>query len=202
MSTTIAAAILAGGGGRRLGGSDKALLTVGGHRLVDLVHATLKPQAEPCALCLRTPTDWGQGLGLPVLLDQPSPERGPLGGVAAALAWSKALTPTVDWVITVPVDLPFLPPDLVARLTSKDPTADVVVATSGDRVHYGVAAWKPALCDALFASIKNEPMAVHQFQTTVNTARVEWPIKDRDPFFNINTPEDLAFAEAEMAKGL
>ena len=200
MSTTKAAAILAGGDGRRLGGLDKALLSVGGQRLVDLVLAILKPQADRCALCLREQTEWSKGISLPVLLDQPSAGRGPLGGVAAALAWSKTLTPAVDWVITVPVDLPLLPLDLVARLTSEDPTADVVVAKSGDKVHYGVAAWKPSLRDALLSSIEDKSMAVHQFQSTVKTAQVDWPIKDRDPFFNVNTPEDLAIAESEMAR--
>ncbi len=201
MSKTTAAAILAGGGGRRLGGFDKALVTVGGQRLVELVHATIKPQTGLCALCLRAPKDWTEEFGLPVLVDRPSPERGPLGGVAAALAWSQALSPPVDWVITVPVDLPFLPTDLVVRLTTEDTSADVAVAKSRDQIHYSVAAWKPELCDTLSDAIDEKPMAVHQFQSTVKTVQVEWPVKDGDPFFNINTPEDLAFAEAEKVKG-
>ena len=200
MSTTTAAAILAGGDGRRLGGTDKALATVAGQRLIDRVYAALKPQTGPCALCLREPKDWTEGFVLPVLFDRPTAGRGPLGGVAAALAWSETLRPPVDWLITVPVDLPFLPPDLVNRLTHSGASAEAIVAKSGDQIHYSVAAWAPVLCNTLWEAIRDDPVAVHQFQSTVKTAYVDWPVDPMDPFFNINTPEDLAVANTEAGK--
>ena len=87
MGQHIAAAILAGGDGRRMGGESKALLSLGSHRLIDLVYEALKPQTGSCALCLRTHKPWADALQLPILTDRPSSDRGPLGGIAAALAW-------------------------------------------------------------------------------------------------------------------
>ncbi len=198
MPSPTAGAILAGGDGHRLGGRDKALIPLGGRTLFERVLDSLKPQTGPCAVCVRRHTTWTDAYALPVLTDIPAEDRGPLGGIAAALTWSQTLNPTVQWLITVPVDIPFLPPDLVDRLTSPDVHADVAVATSGGQVHHTVAAWKPAMCKTVATSIKDHAEAVHRVLEKIRTVGVEWPVSHGDPFFNINTPEDLATVEDRL----
>ncbi|NKB43606.1 MAG: molybdenum cofactor guanylyltransferase [Alphaproteobacteria bacterium] len=188
-----AAVILAGGEGRRLGGVEKALIKIRGRRLIDLTVAHLKPQSDAIAISLRTEKPWTDEYGVPVLLDRPTAKVGPLGGVAAALYWAVSLTPCPSWVVTVPVDLPFLPDTLIERLTATD--TDISVARSGDRAHYAVAAWRPHLVEHLTDTLKSGAIAISKFQSLHKVVEVEWPTDPIDPFFNINTPEDAAKAE-------
>ena len=193
-----AAVILAGGQGRRLGGVEKALIEINGQRLIDLTISHLAPQCETLALSLRVDQPWAATLDLPVLLDRPTAEVGPLGGVAASLHWAASLTPTPPWVITIPVDLPFLPATLVQRLTAAN--ADIAVARSNGRAHYAVAAWRPHLSDSLADALKSGAMAIHEFQSRHKVMGVEWSAEPADPFFNVNTPEDVAEAEQHSSR--
>ena len=177
-----------------MGGENKALLSLGSHRLIDLVYEALKPQTGSCALCLRTHKPWADALQLPILTDRPSSDRGPLGGIAAALAWGASISPAADWIITTAVDVPFIPQDLVERLTSAGKSADIAVAKSHGRVHRTIAAWRPRLASALDEAIRDQALPVHHFQSRTGCVEVEWPVLDVDPFFNINTAGDLETA--------
>ena len=84
----IAGLILAGGEGRRMGGADKALLSLGGRPLIRHVVERLSPQVEELAISGRTSHS---GFGLPVLADAQIERFGPLAGVAAGLAWAAGI---------------------------------------------------------------------------------------------------------------
>lgn len=191
-----AAVILAGGEGRRLGGMEKALVEISGHRLIDLAISNLERQCKTLALSLRVDQSWAANLQLPVLLDRPTAQVGPLGGVAASLHWAATRAPMPAWVITVPVDLPFLPDELIQRLTAND--ADIAVACSGGRAHHAVAAWRPHLYDSLTDALKNGAMAIGEFQSQHKVAEVSWSADQTDPFFNVNTPGDVKEAEQRL----
>lgn len=199
MTTPIPAVILAGGAGRRLGRGEKALVTLGDRPLIDHVRARLQSQVDPLALSLRTRPPWALNLGLPILEDLPSPDRGPLGGIAATLVWAASLTPQPEWVITTPVDVPFLPTDLCVRLTGSKADADVAVAASGGQSHHAIAAWRPTLANQLLLAIRDEALSIRRFQSSVRTIEIDWPVTQVDPFMNINTPEDLQTAERSFA---
>lgn len=186
-------AILAGGEGRRLGGVDKATLKVGGQRMIDRLVDLVRPQCLDFALCLQTQTAWAAETGLEILLDRPAAGRGPLGGICAALHWASHHADQPQWLVTAPVDLPFLPDTLVEQLTHTD--SDIAVAQSGERDHYIVAAWRTHLADALDLALRDGPLPVHSFQSLHAVSHVTWPVEPRDPFLNINTPEDVKHAE-------
>lgn len=190
---TIAAVILAGGQGRRLGGSEKALVEINDQRQIDRVLQRLKPQCSTIALSLRTPQPWAEPFDLPTLFDRPTSACGPLGGIAAALHWAQSLEPEPSWVVTVPVDLPFLPLNLIQELTGSN--ADISIAMSARQTHYTVAAWRPTLVTSLEQALQNGALAVKDFQAVHSSATVEWPLGNIDPFFNINTPENIKDAE-------
>lgn len=189
-------AILAGGEGRRLGGLEKATLSVGGQRLVDRVIQTLQPQCMDLALCLQSPKDWADKLGLQVLCDRPSPGLGPVGGIAAAVHWASTHPERPRWVITSPVDTPFLSKRLVEKLTQTD--SDIAVAKSGHREHFTVAAWRTSLSSALEDALTEGPIAVRTLQARHSVSHVTWPVDSIDPFLNINTSEDIETAERLM----
>ena len=200
MTDLIPAVVLAGGKGSRLGDGEKALTPILGKNLIDHVRKRLEDQVSAMALSIRTLSPWALELGLPILEDLPNPNRGPLGGVAAALAWAASQTPQPKWVLTVPVDTPFLPADLCKKLTTADQKTDVAVAASGNRVHHTVAAWRPTLAEKLLDAICSDALSVRRFQEKIQTVEIPWAVIDMDPFMNINTPKDLEIAEHNYPK--
>jgi molybdopterin-guanine dinucleotide biosynthesis protein A len=197
MRGKVAVVILAGGEGRRLGGVQKGLVQLAGRPLVDHVLARLRGQAEIIAV---SANGLGDTLPVPIIGDHHADRRGPLAGVLAGLDWCRVTHPELRTVVTVSVDSPFLPRDLVERLTAE--TADIVYAVSGGRDHPTAAAWNVSLADALRTTVEvNGDLSVRRFWRGHTTAACDFPATPIDPFFNINTPEDLARAEDAIAMG-
>jgi molybdopterin-guanine dinucleotide biosynthesis protein A len=184
----IAGLILAGGAGARLGGTDKAFVQLRSQPLITHLLARLAPQVQKIAISANGDASRFDAFALLVLPDGPLAGFGPLAGLAAGLEW--AAQQNADSLITVPVDTPFIPMDLVSRLTP--PPA---VAVYQERQHHLVAHWQvsalPSLRQFLQAAA---PYKVRDFLTVCGAARVAFDAVN-DPFLNINAPEDLALAE-------
>lgn len=178
--------VLAGGAARRMGGGDKTLRVLHGRPLLAHILARLAPQCGALAISANGDAARFATYGLPVWPDA-VPGAGPLGGVLAALEASP-----LPFVLTVPGDTPFLPPDLVARLHAGRGAAAVAQAGSGGQAHPVIALWPRALAPALREALAAGERAVGRFAASQGVARVEWP---GEPFLNINTPEDLARAQ-------
>jgi len=192
----ILAVVLAGGLGRRMEGASKPLLTLGGRRLIDRVVARAGPR--DVALNVHDAADAERlNLGLPVIADALPGHAGPLAGILAAL--DHAAREHYEAVLSLPCDAPFLPEDLADRLVeaARETRDGLACAASGGRVHPVVALWPVGLRDNLRRALVDEGMrAIGQFQRRFDCAVVEWPDTPQNPFMNINTPADLAEAEA------
>jgi molybdenum cofactor guanylyltransferase len=185
---TIAALILAGGQGSRLGGADKAFVRLNGMKLIDHLLARLAPQAQRIAISANGDPARFAAYGLPVLPDaQNFAGKGPLVGVAAGLAW--ATTAGAEFLLTVPVDTPFIPENLVSALTP-GPS----VAVHQQRQHHLVALWPVNFYPALQTFLA-QPGA-YKVRDALNLCAARQVAFDgpADPFLNINTPDDLATA--------
>ena len=193
--------MLAGGLARRMGGGDKALISIGGVPLLDRVVALLRPACT--ALVINANGDPARlGAALPVVADSVPGFAGPLAGLLAGLDWAAASKPEIQWVASVPVDCPFLPADLVVRLHAARAAADadLAVATSGGRSHPVIGLWPVWLRDALrYALTVEGERKVGRFIARYRTVSAEWPAEPVDPFFNVNTPDDVAAAERRLA---
>lgn len=196
-SSTIVTAILAGGHARRLDGAVKASLIVAGRPLLSRLVAKLEAQSSVVVLCVaprHAALPWVKAAALPIAVDLVE-DGGPLAGIAAAMAWARATIPAAQAVVTVPVDTPFIPDDLVARLAETAPANGIAISQSGTRRHYAVAYWPLSLTDDLEAAVKGgQPGAIHRWQSRHPQAQASWPVEPFDPFFNINTTEDLTTA--------
>ncbi|MBO1073050.1 molybdenum cofactor guanylyltransferase MobA [Roseomonas marmotae] len=196
--------VLAGGLARRMGGGDKPLRELGGRPLLAHVLARLRPQVT--ALLLNAngdPARFGP-FGLPVVADGVPDYPGPLAGVLAALDWAAAHRPGLEWVVSVPGDSPFIPADLVARLHRAREVAGVPMACakSGGWTHPPVGLWPVALREELRAALLADERKIDRWTARFGCASAEWPDRPRDPFFNANTPEELAEAEALLRQGM
>lgn len=192
-----AAIVLAGGWGRRMGRVPKAMVMLNGQPLLDHVVNRLRPQIGLIAISSNDPVD-GE-LDLPVLGDRHADRRGPLAGILAGMIWCKANHPDIRRLLSVPVDGPFLPRDLAARLAARaeETGAEVVVAASANQDHPTLALWDVALMGSLGGVLESgHDLSVRHFYEGRRLARVDFETGPMDPFFNINTPDDLARAAA------
>jgi molybdopterin-guanine dinucleotide biosynthesis protein A len=196
--------LLAGGAARRMGGGDKCLLEVAGRPILAHLIARLAPQVRALALNANGDPTRFVAFGLVVLPDPVDGRPGPLAGVLAAMRWAATLPGCVD-VVTAPADGPFLPRDLVARLLAARAAAGVpfACAASGGFTHPPVGLWPVALADALAHAVTVEDVRkVDAFTARWGCATANFATDPLDPFFNANTPEDLALAERMAAMSI
>jgi len=198
---TVAGVILAGGASRRMGGGDKSLALLCGRSLAAHVVGRLTPQIGRLALNANGDPARFAGLGLPIVADAGPELAGPLAGFLAGMTWAAGDAATRA-IVTTPADTPFIPRDLVARLRVAVPDdGTIAVARSRGALHPVVALLPLALREDLAAWLgRTSDRAVRTW-----LARHRWVAVDfaddaagADPFFNVNTPEDLSLA-AEIA---
>lgn len=191
--------ILAGGRGLRMGGVDKALLPLGGRSLLERVIERARPQVSDLALNANGDPSRFAFSGLPVIADGIADWPGPLAGVLAALDWASEIKRNTGWVMTFPVDCPFVPLDLAPTLSAAitDQGGDIARAFSGDRPHPLAALWPIRLRRHLRrAMIEDGIRGVQEWTARYRVVQVEFPAIPFDPFLNINRPEDLETAGA------
>lgn len=193
---SVVAVVLAGGLARRMGGGDKPLRLLDGRPMLDHVLDALRPQAPSIALNANGDPARFDGYGLPVLADPLPDHPGPLAGILAGLEWAAAQG--ADWVVSAPGDCPFLPPDYVARLRAA--AAPLACAESDGQAHPPCGIWPVALRHDLRAALLAGERKIDRWTARHGIARVAWPAIPVDPFFNANTAEDLAEAEALLHK--
>ena len=191
--------ILAGGNARRLGGQGKALIKLSNKNLLDLVIEKLEDQVSILAINTRN-----KNIKLNdnyTHIEDTIKENGgagPLAGILSAIIWAKHIRPQEKYVLTVPVDCPFIPSDLVNNLYSSvlDNNFDIVVASSNHNVHPVIAIWSYKLISPLEVAMKKGIRKIDLFTSACNVKTINWNVNNIDPFFNINSPEDLLLANS------
>jgi len=195
--------ILAGGLARRMGGGDKARIKIGGRTILDRVLATMTPQCS--ALIINANGDPARfaDTKLPVVADSIPDFAGPLAGILAGLDWAAAHAPDVVDIVSVPGDCPFLPSDLVPRLAAARAEAKtpLACARSGEWRHPVVGLWPVALREDMRKALMVDGLHKIEIWTARHgVAIADWPAAPVDPFFNVNTPEDVTAAERVAAQ--
>ena len=197
--------VLAGGLARRMGGGDKAKIEINGVSILDRVLATLSAQCVGIAINANGDPKRFADTGVPVIPDNVEGFVGPLAGILAGLDWLAAQNKDIEWMLSVPGDCPFLPDDLVERLHTArrkmGAGVPLACARSGEWRHPVVGLWPVALRENLRTALTVEGLRkIEMWTSRHGIAIAEWPDRPVDPFFNVNTPEDVTRA-AEMASG-
>jgi len=185
----ITAAILAGGQGARLGGRDKGLALLGGRPLIERVSQAIAGQVGQVLICANRNTQDYAAFGR-VVADGDSGFRGPLAGIAAALAACN--TP---WLLTVPVDSPHPPANLAERLhaAALETKADVAVAGDGVRTQPLFAIYRRTLANAAAAALASD-LAVWRWQQDCKAVTVDFSDCASD-LANLNTEQEFRIWE-------
>ncbi|MGJ3265040.1 MAG: molybdenum cofactor guanylyltransferase MobA [Salinarimonas sp.] len=194
--------LLAGGLARRMGGGDKPLRTIGGRTILARAIERLAPQCDGLVLNANGDPARFAETGLIVVADTVAGFAGPLAGVLAGLDWAAANRPDIAYVATLAADTPFVPHDFVSRLHAAREAAGtpLACAESGGRTHPTNALWRVDLREDLRHALVVEDMRkIDRWTARHGVAHAAWPVEPIDPFFNANTPEDIAEAERLLA---
>ena len=190
--------LLAGGRSARMGGGDKCLRVLGGQSLLAHAIARARPQADELILNANGDPARFAAAGLPVIEDVVKGHAGPLAGILSALEWVRSHRPDCEYILSFATDTPFFPNDLASRLFQavQHRHTPMACAASGGRAHPVFGLWPASLTDDLRHAMLDDNMRrVDAFQARHGVAQAEYPVLPFDPFFNINTEDDLTQAE-------
>ena len=202
--------ILAGGLSRRMGGGDKGLLMLGKTTIIERVIDKILPQVGSLAININGDSSRFPDYKLPIIPDSIKGYLGPLSGILAGMEW--AFNNGNRYIATVAADTPFLPDDLIKRLHAmvKSKNLNIGIAASrilsGDDVfiHPTFGIWEVALKDDLRDALANDTRKIMFWAKKFKLDYYYFDTSDKlsDPFFNINTPDDLEEAKYRLKKGL
>jgi molybdenum cofactor guanylyltransferase len=197
----VAGVVLTGGLSRRMGGGDKAFREIAGKSLIQHVIERLSPQCSPLAINANGGPGRFAAFALPVIADAADDFQGPLAGILAGLRWAARAAPEVRFIATAACDTPFLPRDLVAKLLAAASPAfpAIALAKSGGRIHPVCGLWPLAFADDLEQALASGTRKAGLWAGRHRHFTVDFPLVPlasghADPFFNVNTPEDLGQA--------
>ena len=183
--------ILAGGRGTRMGGVDKGLQAFRGRAMVAHVIERLAAQVGPLMINANRSIASYRDFGLPVWPDQVSGFAGPLAGIHTGLAHCSS-----EYLVTAPCDSPFLPQDLVQRLSDAlvAQNADLAVAATGEgenrQSHPVFCLMKSSLLPHLTDFLQSGGRKIDTWYATLQVVEVSF--SDEAAFRNINTLDELS----------
>ena len=177
--------VLAGGLGRRMGGVDKGLQPLRGKPMVEHVLARLSPQVDEIIINANQNTETYTKFGHRVIADDIAGFAGPLAGLHAGLKAARH-----PLVVTVPCDSPFLPSDLVSRLSKEIENNDISVAKTGAQAHPVFALVRKSVLPNLEAFLAGGGRKIDAWYASLKTVEVDFG-DEAEGFSNINTRDEL-----------
>ena len=194
----IVGVLLAGGKSRRMGGGDKCLLQLGGKTILQHAIDRATPQVGNLILNINGDPDRFSHYNLNIVSDDIGNFAGPLAGVLTGMHWVKENHPECKWIVTFPTDTPFFPIDLASKLYDavSNNKAELACAASGGRHHPVFGIWPVNLFAALKVAMEDDGIRkIDDWTSNYNLEVVKFEFTKIDPFFNINRPEELQYAE-------
>ena len=202
--------ILAGGLSRRMGGGDKGLLMLGKTSIIERVIDKVSPQVGSLAININGDSSRFPDYKLPIIPDSIKGYLGPLSGILAGMEW--AFKNGNRYIATVAADTPFLPDDFIKRLHAIVKSKNLNIGIAASRIlstddvfiHPTFGIWEVALKDDLRDALANDTRKIMFWAKKFKLDYYYFDTIDKlsDPFFNINTPDDLAKAKCRLKKGL
>ena len=187
----VAGLILAGGKSRRMNFNDKTFKKIKNKSLLQISIERLSPQVDLIAINSNLMSKEEKFQGIRILNDCIEGHLGPLVGLLTGFKWLKEMREGHKWLMTVPIDSPFFPMNIVDKFFLNLQGEKVIVAKSNNRVHPVFALWSIDLLEPLMFSIDKKVRKIDEFTKKFKMKVVNFPIIDYDPFFNINNEDDL-----------
>jgi len=193
----ILGAILAGGQSKRMG-KDKLFLEFNNKKLIEHTIDKVKKYLKRVIIITNQDNEFFSKNNLTTVRDCIEGQLGPLVGILTAMKWAKENLSKCSWVATFPCDTPFFPESIIESFIKESEKKEslILCASSHGRKHNIFGLWSLDLYDKLKDDLTNKKVRKVQDWTEKNKIKnLEFKFKDYDPFFNINTEEDLEFAK-------
>jgi len=193
----ILGAILAGGQSRRMG-KDKLFLELNNKKLIEHTLDKVKKYLKKIIIITNQDNKFISENNLTTVKDCVEGQLGPLVGILTAMKWAKENLSKCSWIATFPCDTPFFPKSIIESFIKESEKKEslILCASSHGRKHNIFGLWSLDLYDKLKDDLINKKVRKVQDWTEKNKIKnLEFKFKDYDPFFNINTEEDLEFAK-------
>ena len=193
----ILGAILAGGQSKRMG-EDKLFLELNNKKLIEHTIDKVKKYLKKVIIITNQDNEFFSKNNLITVKDCIEGQLGPLVGILTAMKWAKENLHKFSWIATFPCDTPFFPESIIKSFIkeAKKKESLILCASSHGRKHNIFGLWSLDLYDKLKNDLINNKIRKVQDWTEKNKIKnLEFKFKDYDPFFNINTEEDLVVAK-------
>ncbi|MEM6914270.1 MAG: molybdenum cofactor guanylyltransferase [Pseudomonadota bacterium] len=179
--------VLAGGKSSRMDGVDKALVTISGRRMIDIVIERFQPEAGTIVIA----GSEDRGTDLTTIPDDPKGPVGPAAALWSVNRWLRLSGEAIDGFFTVPVDAPFLPDDLLSRL-SVDNRSTVAADQSG--IHPTIGYWQLTALNEAFQQLADRPNPA--LRAIASACQSDHVFFDPSVLTNVNSMADVKAAES------
>ena len=190
--------VLAGGKSQRFG-DDKSQVKLANKLLIDYILSEIIDEFKELLIISNNPIEFQKSEKITVIKDFKK-DLGPLGGVLTAMKWIKDNNKDYQWVSTFPTDTPFFKNSILKNFFKKihPEEGKLFFIKSNNTRHNIFGLWSIDLMDKLEEDLEKGVRKVEEWADSVGVNIIEMEFNKIDPFFNINTREDLEKAKIEL----
>ena len=187
--------VLAGGKSKRFG-EDKSQAQLGSKILIDYILSEIINDFNEVIIVANDPIKHLSSDKITKIQDYKK-NLGPLGGIFSAMKWAKDNNKKYQWIITFPSDTPFFKNEIMNSFLNKINTkeSELFFIKSNEKRHNIFGLWSLDLIDQLEKDLENGSRKVEKWADNIGVKTINISFEKEDPFFNINTKEDLKKAE-------
>ena len=189
------ALIMIGGQSKRMGGGIKSFIKFNDKSLFDRILERTKPQISKIILNCNIEDKRLLKYNITIIEDLKKGYLGPLAGIHSALSWMKIHEPEIKWLVTLPGDTPFIPKNLISNFKNKISSESKIILTqSNDKIHPIIGLWHTSLLSSLDFHLNKGVRKIMSWAKLHSIDYIDYSTEFYDPFFNINTKEDIDIA--------
>ena len=183
--------VLAGGKSKRFG-EDKSQVKLGRKILIDYILSELIDEFNEILIVANDPIKHLPSNKIKKIKDFKK-DLGPLGGIFTAMKWAKDNNKSYKWIASFPSDTPFFKKNILNNFFEKvnEKESELFFMTFNDKRHNVFGLWSTSLIDQLEKDLENGSRKVEKWANNIGVKTINMSFEKEDPFFNINTQEDL-----------
>ena len=187
--------VLAGGKAKRFGGN-KSQAKLRDKMLIDYILSEILEQFNEVLIVANDPINHLSSNKI-LKIEDCKKNLGPLGGVLSAMKWVKENNKNYQWISTFPSDTPFFKIKIFNNFLSKinERESELFFMNSNEKRHNIFGLWSVDLIDQLEKDLENGLRKVEKWADNIGVKTINMSFEKEDPFFNINTKEDLEKAK-------
>ena len=187
--------VLAGGKSQRFG-EDKSQVKLGDKLLIDYILTEIIDEFNEVLVISNNPINFKESEKISLIRDFKK-DLGPLGGVLTAMKWVKDNKKDYQWISTFPTDTPFFKNQILKDFHDKInlKNGKLFFIKSNNTRHNIFGLWSIDLADKLEKDLENGDRKVEDWANKIGVNIIDMQFEKNDPFFNINTKEDLEKAK-------